>query len=367
MSLTEEQKEQDMQDYNAMAEGVILAEIIKEGITPDDQIRIDSAPSDEEVSMENLHVPTKSEVLHQVASKVIATKNVSLVISSVEEMKEYVTKAPAQLGDSSNDILQYIMHPDSGKITIEPKVFFEFIKGSLSANELEKLTENLLRFKQILEITTKTGQLALRENARDSIIKIIREQQAAVEGYSRYVNQSTISDFLRNVEGRVAYLKPFSEFPRLLPDDVWSKLEKAQTSGIFEEFWILYLDYSKESSTLKSTSTKIKEKDPILFGKVMKDSLKLFYIADWIDEYCDLTLDKFITEMKAINTQYTLPEVTMPSPADLSELLEDKERQASVLKSTNSSKYRELAAQESKLVKTQGKSSLLSKIFKIFG
>ena len=36
-----------------------------------------------------------------------------------------------------------------------------------------------------------------------------------------------------------------------------------------------------------------KRKDPILFG-VLAGSRKLYYITDWVDEYCDLSLEKFV-------------------------------------------------------------------------
>ena len=36
-----------------------------------------------------------------------------------------------------------------------------------------------------------------------------------------------------------------------------------------------------------------KRRDPIIFG-VIAGSKKLYYVADWIDEYCDLTLDAFV-------------------------------------------------------------------------
>jgi hypothetical protein len=45
-----------------------------------------------------------------------------------------------------------------------------------------------------------------------------------------------------------------------------------------------------------------RRKDPILFG-VIRGSRKLYYLGSWEDEYCDLTLDKFIEQFgeEAIN------------------------------------------------------------------
>jgi hypothetical protein len=40
-----------------------------------------------------------------------------------------------------------------------------------------------------------------------------------------------------------------------------------------------------------------KAKDPILFG-VLKGTRNLYFIGDWIDEYCDLTLDKFLSTLE---------------------------------------------------------------------
>lgn len=39
------------------------------------------------------------------------------------------------------------------------------------------------------------------------------------------------------------------------------------------------------------------KKDPILFG-VIRNSDKLYYIADWVDEYCDLTLEKMFETLQ---------------------------------------------------------------------
>ena len=54
------------------------------------------------------------------------------------------------------------------------------------------------------------------------------------------------------------------------------------------------LYYDPEGKVYKETAyEEAKRKDPILFG-VIAGSNKLYYIADWVDEYCDLTLEKFI-------------------------------------------------------------------------
>ena len=38
---------------------------------------------------------------------------------------------------------------------------------------------------------------------------------------------------------------------------------------------------------------KAKRRDPILFG-IFKESRKLYYIGDWVDDYCDLTRKRIL-------------------------------------------------------------------------
>jgi hypothetical protein len=50
---------------------------------------------------------------------------------------------------------------------------------------------------------------------------------------------------------------------------------------------------TKEEYEAQKAAEEAKRRDPIMFG-VLKDSRKLYYIGSWEDEYCDLTIDKFI-------------------------------------------------------------------------
>lgn len=49
-----------------------------------------------------------------------------------------------------------------------------------------------------------------------------------------------------------------------------------------------------------------------MFG-VINGSKKLYYVADWIDEYCDLTLDKVIEILgkETIESKYLTDKIDM--------------------------------------------------------
>ena len=64
-----------------------------------------------------------------------------------------------------------------------------------------------------------------------------------------------------------------------------------------------------------------REKDPILFGTFQNEESKFildrfYYIADWVDEYCDLTLDKLINELKDKKNIDALHEFNTPLTLD---------------------------------------------------
>lgn len=231
-------------------------------------------------------------------------------------------------------------------IVIEPKVYFEHIKNSLSTIELEKLKERFQHFSRLFSLVSRSGQHALRENISDRLIELTKEQEVAAIGLSKYVEEKTIEKFIRHVKGRVAYFKPLKDFPRVLPANVLEKVEEMQGKKVFTELWVLYLDYTKESDNVKSTSTKIIEKDPILFGKTWPTSDKFYYIVDWEDEFCNLTLDKFVSQIQELDPKWKIPEIEDIKPIDIAALIEEREDQMQRLKDTNSYNYRSLSAEE---------------------
>ena len=105
---------------------------------------------------------------------------------------------------------------------------------------------------------------------------------------------------------------------------------------------MLFTDYTKKKQNIaKNGNAKTKEKDPIVFGafidrtyKTAMMSERIYYIADWVDEYCDLTLEKLTSIdkniAKKVDKQKNINELLK-----LSESLLEKEK-VQELKSRNS-------------------------------
>ena len=70
-----------------------------------------------------------------------------------------------------------------------------------------------------------------------------------------------------------------------------------KTKNIFDEFYVIFTDYT--GSEERKVEKERRDKDPILFG-VFKNATnvadRFYFLGDWVDEYCDLTLDKMIEQ-----------------------------------------------------------------------
>lgn len=98
-------------------------------------------------------------------------------------------------------------------------------------------------------------------------------------------------DFIKKCEKgmRLDYLKNYG---RVIPEEVVDKIDKVNQLEIFDNYAVLY--YDPDGKVYKETAKEeAKRRDPIIFG-VIASSKKRYYITDWIEEYCDLTLEQFV-------------------------------------------------------------------------
>lgn len=127
-------------------------------------------------------------------------------------------------------------------------------------------------------------------------------------GFSTYVNWEQVDDALIALEDkdiRNVLAVKLSNYPRPIPKGSSKKIKNAKK--VFDDIVILYTDYTGKDR--KHVEEGRKEKDPIAFG-ILKSEFKnpitnrkqtvqhtqAFFITDWVDDDCDLTLDKLISE-----------------------------------------------------------------------
>ena len=172
--------------------------------------------------------------------------------------------------------------------------FFAQVKGLTKANKstyVNRLTGYIVALKNC----DTSGQLAMKEKLlRDMVVNKYESVLYANDLYY-VVTEDQIVDFVKKTEKgvRLTYIK---NYMRVIPPEVVEKITKTNAMEIFDNYAILHYDPDclAFGETIEETK---KRRDPILFG-LIRGSNKLYYITDWIDEFCDLTLDKFVETLQ---------------------------------------------------------------------
>lgn len=118
------------------------------------------------------------------------------------------------------------------------------------------------------------------------IIIDIYESILFVNGYNKYIEFGALEK-LKSPGAKVVDIDYIKNFGRVIPNDVVKKKIECDKMCVFDNYCVMYYDPSGETYAKPSAA----KRDPILFG-LINHSNKLYYIADWEDELCNLTLEK---------------------------------------------------------------------------
>lgn len=196
------------------------------------------------------------------------------------------------------------------KQELGPEEYFDVLKNKKNSITVEALHELYGRNKHLLDQMIKAGQI----NGADRLIyhlkNIKREQEVIEAGYNKYVFRDDIDFFIEQVTKKVVKIIDIESYERAIPDDVVGKIEKAKP--LFDQLYVVFTDYTGKED--RKVELQERAKDPIVFGAFYSRvydkkerfektiwNHRFYYIADWIDEYCDLTLDKFVSMMNEVD------------------------------------------------------------------
>ena len=183
---------------------------------------------------------------------------------------------------------------------ITPSEYFETLKGK----KVETNSEELNKFYDVCMRLVNKYKITNQKRALKRLIFYIecieRERKAIESGFTTYIQKDDVVEYIDDVASNVVKIIELERFERDIPDEVVEKIQQA--NGIFDEMYVIYTDYTGKDE--KKVAKERQERDPILFGVfINRDghviNNRFYFIADWIDEYCDLTLDKMISEMKS--------------------------------------------------------------------
>ena len=174
--------------------------------------------------------------------------------------------------------------------TLDVTRFFTEVKLA-TKDSAQNYRDRVSQYLKAIHNAHAVGQTALVEKLLSEMIANKYESLLFATGKYYVVTEQQVVDFAKKTEKGVdiTYLKNYT---RPIPAAVVDKIVESHSLEVFDNYVVMHYDPKKENQ--KETQKEIaKRKDPIVFG-VISGSRKLYYITDWIDEYCDLTLEKFV-------------------------------------------------------------------------
>jgi hypothetical protein len=115
-------------------------------------------------------------------------------------------------------------------------------------------------------------------------------------GRKKYLTEEQMLEFGRKCEKGLC-LDWICDFVRPIPETVLEEKRKCDDSLLFDNYLVLHYDPDNKATTEKARAAEVqKRKDPILFG-VVKNSRNLYFVADWKDELCDLTIKDIVDKL----------------------------------------------------------------------
>lgn len=246
-----------------------------------------------------------------------------LISWNVGEQSEDEDEAPAE-DDEMRLHLPSGVNLGEGKTVrrkAEPQIEFQevedafaAVKAGLQTPEQEKdLRARIARAVARANEAKQIGQLGYSERLLELAAGWACEQQAAVLGYNRWVDRALVERVVKaTAKSHNLELVHLERFPRAIPAQVQDHVKRSRP--VFTDQWILFTNPKKE---------RLPSKDPILFGTVRAFPERLYYITDWIDEYCDLTMDKLIAIGEAeLRDEWKVRTVPVePTDDDIQELI----------------------------------------------
>lgn len=183
-----------------------------------------------------------------------------------------------------------------------PKQYFDYIKdkkNKITNDDLKNIYNNCLT---LLNKYIITGQVKGALKLKFHLETIEKEMEIVNLGIDTFVYRDDIEDYIDNVADDVVKIIELENYEREIPDEIAKAVAKVKDK--FSNFYVVFTDYTGKVE--KQVEQERRDKDPILFAtfedKNSRTIVERFYfIGDWEDEYCDLTLDKMVGEMKEVN------------------------------------------------------------------
>ena len=214
-------------------------------------------------------------------------------------------------GDQSIGVSGTIKFEKNERGLISPELYFTFVKKKFGFLERPRLERRLHRIEAAFDKAVENGQNMLAEKILSNFLIETRETAIYAKGVTKYIERTDLYKHKSDIKGGHIADTILKDYTRVIPKDVAKKIEKVK--HVFDDFVIFHY-YNKETEKQiekkqkMSSEEKSKMRDPIVFG-IIKETDKLYYVADWIDEHCDLTFRKIVDVIGGHKTIDKIPKL----------------------------------------------------------
>lgn len=209
-------------------------------------------------------------------------------------------------------------------ITVEenkmsPQEYFDIVKErkrKITDKQLKSVYDNCL---ELLNKYNITGQQRGMEKLLFHLNCIEKEREIVSMGIDTFVYRDDIEFYINEVASDVVKIIDIQSYEREIPDEIVEII--SQVKDKFDQLYIVFTDYTGRIE--RKVTEERRRKDPILFGTFQNAETRsvidrFYYLGDWVDEYCDLTLDKMVNETERVGKRNIVH--TIKTPTDIEEL-----------------------------------------------
>jgi hypothetical protein len=161
------------------------------------------------------------------------------------------------------------------------------VRGNMK--EAQDYSNRVKLYDEVIKQAKVAGQIARVEQLMKARTIVQWESLLIAAGFKQFLSEDTTVEFASKCQKGLR-LDWVANFARPIPGDVIAKKVEADALMVFDNYVVMHYDPGQTAFTLTKEQEEAK-KDPILFG-VIEGVRKLYFIGDWKDDECSLTMDE---------------------------------------------------------------------------
>jgi hypothetical protein len=204
------------------------------------------------------------------------------------------------------------MNLKNSKDGINPRLVFKLMKKKFNFLGQVRYKKRINKLKKLVEEYEGLGHHALSNKFRNKIVEEMAFAEVTGAGIKYWIDKKEVEKNLHKVRGGHIADTDFDKYTRVIPKNILKRKKELDKYKFFSKYviyhyWDEKLEKKKEKKEKLSSKEKSDMKDPILFGVREDQPDKLYFIADWEDEYCDLTFTDLIDELGIEDEDVKIP------------------------------------------------------------